>query len=192
MLLRSLTVADRQLDRLQLLVDQLLDVSRIRGGRLALDRSEVDLRSLVTDVIARFQPELDRMQVQLTQDLQPVVGDWDRSRLDQVVSNLLSNAIKYGEGKPVDIALSVNQQQACLMVGDRGIGIAAADTDRIFDRFERAASAHSFSGLGLGLYIARQIVRAHGGDIRVESAAGEGSRFFVDLPLAPVEQRASA
>ncbi|MDP2342184.1 MAG: response regulator [Deltaproteobacteria bacterium] len=180
----SLVVADRQVDRLQLLVDQLLDVSRIRAGRLELDRGEVDLQSLVKDVVARFQPELERKQVTLIQDLHSVVGDWDRSRLDQVISNLISNAIKYGQGKPVDVALRLDKHQACLMVGDRGIGVSAGDVDRIFDRFERAASAQSFSGLGLGLYIARQIVRAHGGDIRVESNTGEGARFFVDLPVA--------
>jgi signal transduction histidine kinase/CheY-like chemotaxis protein len=180
----SLAVADRQVDRLLLVVDQLLDVSRIRAGRLELDRAEVDLRSLVSDVVARFQPELERKQVQLSQDLHSVVGDWDRSRLDQVISNLISNAIKYGQGKPVDVAVRLERQRACLIVGDRGIGVAASDVDRIFDRFERAASAQSFSGLGLGLYIARQIVLAHGGDIRVESNAGEGARFFVELPVS--------
>ncbi len=190
--LHSLAVADRQVDRLQLLVDQLLDVSRIRAGRLELERGEVDLQALVKDVIARFQPELERKQVQLRQDLSAVVGDWDRSRLDQVISNLISNAIKYGQGKPIEIALRFEHQQACLTVGDHGIGISTTDVDRIFDRFERAASAHSFSGLGLGLYIARQIVRAHGGDIRVESNAGEGARFLVELPLAPPVQLASA
>ncbi len=181
--IKSLQVADRQVDRLQLLVDTLLDVSRIRAGRLELDRGRVDLDGLVREVLARFQVELDRKDLKVTQRLAPVAGRWDRSRLDQVITNLITNAIKYGNGKPFEIEVERDESRARLVVIDQGIGIAAGDTERIFNRFERAVTSKNFTGLGLGLYITRQIVRAHGGDIKVESEPGGGSRFCVDLPV---------
>jgi signal transduction histidine kinase len=104
-------------------------------------------------------------------------------RLEQVVSNLLSNAIKYGSGHPIEVAVSRNTHTARLEVTDHGIGISADDQARLFNRFERAASIKSFGGLGLGLYVTRQIVTAHGGTIRVESQPGAGATFVVELPL---------
>ena len=103
-------------------------------------------------------------------------------RLDQVLSNLLSNAIKYGRGKPIAVEIAVESGRAIVAVRDRGIGIAVPDLDRIFGRFERAVPSRHYGGLGLGLYIANEIVRAHGGEILVESRRGEGSTFKVVLP----------
>ena len=115
----------------------------------------------------------------------PPCGRWDRLRLEQVFGNLLSNAIKYGGGHPIEVAVSRNGNghTAKLEVTDHGIGISAEDQARLFNRFERAVSIESFGGLGLGLYITRQIVTAHGGTIRVESQPGAGATFVVELPL---------
>jgi signal transduction histidine kinase len=110
--LKSLQVAERQVDRLQLLVDTLLDVSRIRAGRLELERGRVELHALVHDVVTRFLPELERKRVSVVERLQPVAGTWDKSRLDQVVSNLITNAIKYGEGRPIEVELRVSGPRA--------------------------------------------------------------------------------
>jgi signal transduction histidine kinase len=118
-----------------------------------------------------------------------VAGEWDRHRLEQVFINLLTNALKYGEGKPVEVRLSAKGDKAVLEVEDHGVGIAPEDQRRIFDRFERLEATRHVSGLGLGLYIVREIVRAHGGDITVRSAVGEGSTFVVTLPLQPPASR---
>jgi signal transduction histidine kinase len=114
----------------------------------------------------------------------PCVGRWDRLRLDQIVTNLLSNALKYGPGKPIEIRLQSHDSAAVLAVRDEGIGIPPEDQARIFERFERAVSPRHFGGLGLGLWIVKQIVTAMGGTISVRSEAGNGSEFTVVLPSA--------
>jgi signal transduction histidine kinase len=111
-----------------------------------------------------------------------VVGFWDRSRLDQVITNLLANALKFGAGKPVEVRVTALGEAAVLSVEDKGIGIHEADQRRIFERFERAVSAGNYSGMGLGLWITREIVEAHGGRIRLESRPGAGSTFRLTLP----------
>jgi signal transduction histidine kinase len=115
---------------------------------------------------------------------EPIVGRWDRMRIDQIVSNLLSNAIKYGENNPIEISVGREADRARLVVRDHGVGIAAADLPRVFERFERAAARH-IGGFGLGLWIVRQVVDALGGTIAVESRLGAGSVFIVELPLEP-------
>jgi anti-sigma regulatory factor (Ser/Thr protein kinase) len=107
---------------------------------------------------------------------------WDRIRVEQVIANVVSNAIKYGAGKPVRVAVIVKEGMAELVVKDHGIGVSRQDAQRIFGRFERAASVQHYGGLGLGLFIARQIVLAHGGDIRVQSEPGHGAELTVRLP----------
>jgi signal transduction histidine kinase len=115
------------------------------------------------------------------------VGRWDRFRIDQVLANLLSNAIKYGRGKPISVHVASTDDTARLSVRDEGIGIAGNDVTRIFGRFERAVSSRHYGGLGLGLYIAHEIVEAHGGCIVVDSAPSAGSTFTVLLPLRPAQ-----
>jgi predicted ATPase/signal transduction histidine kinase len=182
---RSLDVVLRQGRRLMRLVGDLLGVSRIETGRLALRTGEVELGSLVREVVERFEPDLARAGCAITvRASTPVHGRWDGSRLDQVVTNLVSNAMKFGPGKPIEIALGTERGVARLVVVDRGIGIAAARLGRIFDRFERAAPVEHYGGLGLGLYISRRIVEAHGGSLRVESTPGAGSTFTVELPCS--------
>ncbi len=167
------------------LVTQLLDLSRLVAGGLDLRLEEVDLAAVAREVAARYGPELTQAgcELRLAAD-RPAVGRWDRLRLEQVLTNLISNAVKYGAGKPVEVSVAAGEGKAELTVRDHGIGIAAADQARIFDRFERAVSGYGYGGLGLGLYVVRQIVEALGGSVRVESAPGAGATFTVELPLS--------
>lgn len=178
-----LQVVDRQVGRLTELVDVLLDMTRIAGGRLELQLADVDLGEVVQEVTERLRPHAQRVGSALTVEVEPgITGRWDRLRLDQVVTNLISNALRYGQGKPVTVSLKENGGRAQLTVRDQGIGIAAEDQARIFERFERAVSERHYGGLGLGLWIVQQVVEAFGGTIRVESAPGEGATFVVELP----------
>jgi signal transduction histidine kinase len=113
----------------------------------------------------------------------PVVGNWDRLRLVQIATNLVGNAVKYGSGRPIDVTVRGEGEFGIFEVVDRGIGISAEDRERIFDRFERAVSERHYGGLGLGLWITREIVKVLGGEITVESTPGEGSTFTVRLPV---------
>jgi two-component system OmpR family sensor kinase len=145
---------------------------------------EVDLAEIVRDVCDRFRPQAEAAR----SSLHVVAGDavrgrWDRFRIEQVLSNLLSNSIKYGRGKPVTVGLTAGEDMARVAVHDEGIGIAQSDVSRIFGRFERAVSSRHYGGLGLGLYIAHEVVEAHGGCILVQSEPGHGSTFTVLLPL---------
>jgi signal transduction histidine kinase len=171
------------LDRLVRLVEELLDVSRITSGRLQLDLEPVDLGALVYEVLGRFQDHTRRSEVRIA-IRDAISGTWDRLRIDQIVTNLVANAIKYGEDKPIDVTVERRDSHAVLTVQDRGIGISEEDQRRIFERFERAVSERHFGGFGLGLWIVRQIVEAHGGTVSVESAPGHGSTFRVEIPLA--------
>ena len=182
-LMAKLENIDRNASRLNALVNELLDVTRLHAGRLRLDLEEVDLTTLVQDVTARF--ELPATQAQSPIHLHtpgPIVGTWDRLRLEQVVTNLLSNALKYGAGKPVVVHVEANDGLARLVVRDEGIGIAPESLPRLFGRFERAVSERHYGGLGLGLYITRQIVEALGGTVSVRSTPGAGATFTVELP----------
>ncbi len=178
--------ARRQLDRLSRLVANLLDISRVTAQRLQLELSSVDLTATAREVAEQMAPELTRLACPLRLRTNgPVVGRWDAMRVHQIVTNLLSNACKYGAGKPIDVAVEAAAGMARLTVRDQGIGIAQADAERIFECFERAVSARHYGGLGLGLYITRQVVEAHGGNIGVSSEPGAGSTFVVELPLQP-------
>ena len=180
----KLVLSVKQVDRISRLVGELLDVSRITSGKLHLREESVDLAELLREVTDTHQGELTRAGCELRVAMGgPVTGTWDRLRLSQVVANLLSNAAKYGAGEPVDVALtSAGEETAILTVADRGIGIAAKDHERIFERFERAASSRNYGGFGLGLFIAKQIVEASGGQVRAERREGGGTIFTVTLP----------
>ncbi|ATB29637.1 ATP-binding protein [Melittangium boletus] len=176
--------AERTSERLGALVDELLDAGRITSGRLKLEREEMDLAQLTRDAVGRMTDALGRggSEVRLIAD-EEVVGRWDRVRLEQVLGNLLSNAAKYGRGRPVEVRVERGGRGAVrLVVKDQGIGIAPVDQPRIFERFERAVTDRQFTGLGLGLWISREIIDAHGGSIQVHSAPGEGATFTVELP----------
>jgi PAS domain S-box-containing protein len=184
----KLELIERQIDRLVRLIGELMDVSRITAGRLRLELEETDFVAVVLDVVSRYAEEAGRANSPLglrVAEGQHVIGKWDRLRLEQVVTNLLTNAIKFGAGRAIEIGVEAQPQRAVLTVTDRGEGIAPEDVDRIFQRYEQATTSHMHGGLGLGLYIVRQIVEAHGGAIRVESRRGAGSTFTVELPYEP-------
>jgi signal transduction histidine kinase len=179
----SLVRARRQLDRMARLVSNLLDMSQLGASRLQLRAVEVDLASVTREVVEQFGPEIARADCSLELIAGgPVAGHWDSLRLAQVVSNLLSNACKFGAGKPITVSVCAEGDRARLVVQDHGVGIAAEDRGHIFESFGRAAAVHHYGGLGLGLYITRQLVEAHGGTIDVQSAPGAGATFLVDLP----------
>ena len=182
-LLKAFDISERQVRNLEKRIQDLLDVSRITAGRIVLNRRHVRLQDLVQDILERSSMEIQRSgsAVELKLEGDPE-GFWDPMRLEQIFLNLLMNAIKYGNGKPIEITLSAQENWAQLVIRDRGIGIPTEDQSRIFERFERVASIRHYAGLGLGLYITRELVVAHGGTITVESVAGEGSTFTVRLP----------
>jgi PAS domain S-box-containing protein len=183
---REVEVMRRQVKRLADLVRELLDVSRISTGRLTLQLEEVDLAEVTREVLARFNPEAERAGSGLVLHLEgPVVGQWDRLRLEQVLVNLLSNALKYGAGKPIHVRVGQEGGGALLEVRDEGIGIPPEALGRIFERFERAVSERHYGGLGLGLYVTRQIIDAMGGRVTARSTPGEGATFTVHLPRQP-------
>ena len=189
---RKLDTARRQTARLAALIEELLSVGRISTGRLQLELAELDLAALVRDVAAQQRAQAEHAGSTLTVDVPAtVVGRWDAARLEQVLSNLLGNAIKYGAGRPITIELAADADRAVLRVRDRGIGIPPDELPRIFDRFARAVSVRNFGGLGLGLYIAREIVEAHGGTIAATSTPGEGATFTVTLPRGGAASSAS-
>lgn len=183
----GLVRARGQLQRLTSLTEELLDVTRITSGRLTLELEEVDLGQLACAAADRQRESAARAGSELRFEApSSVTGLWDRSRLEQVVTNLISNAVKFGSGGQITIRVEPDTAGAKLTVRDQGIGISPADQARIFERFERAVSKKSYGGLGLGLWITRQILDAHGGRIRVESALGQGSTFEVQLPSKTV------
>jgi signal transduction histidine kinase len=154
------------------------------AGGFTLEPKPMDLSRAVADAAARLQDQAIRGNSRIDVSApEPVRGRWDPTAIDQVITNLLSNAIKFGAGKPVVAVVRRSGDSARLEMRDQGPGLAEADRDRIFERFERGVSDLSYGGLGLGLWIARQIAVAHGGRIGVESSAGAGATFFVELPL---------
>ena len=183
----KLQAAVRQTERLNALIDLLLDVSRMTVGRIELERTSVDLAELAREFLARNADELAAGGIEVLLDAEPVTGDWDVARLEQVVGNLLSNALKYGNRKPVHIKVRQEGAFAVLAVTDTGLGVPASEHRRIFERFERAHSGTQ-SGLGLGLWVVREIVDAHGGSIEIASIPDEGSTFTVRLPRVPTPE----
>jgi len=188
---RAVTAATSTTDRLGRLIEDLLDVSRLTARRLDLLPEEIPVRDLLGEVAARLREAAAEAGSSVVIDIDdaegPLIATWDRGRIEQVVTNLLSNAIKYGSGREITLAARADHGRISIVVRDGGIGIAKGDQERIFQAFERVESVHRVGGLGLGLYIGRQIAGAHGGTLRVTSEPGHGSTFVLDLPrrLAP-------
>jgi signal transduction histidine kinase len=183
-LISHLETQARTLERMQELMQSWLCAPQLRAGTLPSVSEHIDLSELVRQTVARHNSDLAWAGCPVELSLQPVIGTWDRMRVDSVVTNLLSNAIKYGAGKPVAVSVRSADDTATIVVRDKGIGIAPADQERIFDRFERAAAPSRVPGFGIGLWMARALLRAIGGNITVESSVGQGSAFTVCLPRA--------
>lgn len=184
---RKIERATRNADRLTRLVETLLDVSRIANGKLTLRAEEFDLARALSEVVDGLRASAAQSSCTVSfHTAGPVLGSWDRVRVEQVLMNLLSNAFKYGAGHPVSVAVARDGDEAVVEVKDQGPGVSDQDLERIFGRFERAASMRNHGGLGLGLYVSREIVRAHGGCIFVRKAEERGATFVVRLPRQPV------
>lgn len=184
----KLAIAERQVERLDVSIGALLDVSRITSGRLFMELEDgVDLVAVAHDVVEKYgeQAASAKCEVRLGGDLGPIAGRWDKARLEQIVGNLLSNAIKYGPGRPIDIELSADERCAEIVVRDYGIGIPSDKQAAVFERFERAVLQSEYGGVGLGLWIVREVVSAMGGHVTVESRPGEGASFSVSIPKQP-------
>ena len=173
-----------QIKRVTHLIDDMLDVSRISSGKLSMNLERFDLCELVRDLIERNSELFVAADCALkVKYCPPIFGNWDRFRIEQVVTNLLTNAMRYGCAKPIEVTVKSSPKGAMVTVKDHGRGIAEENHERIFQRFERAVPGGEISGLGLGLYIVTQILEAHQGSIRLESSLGNGSSFFVELPV---------
>jgi PAS domain S-box-containing protein len=171
-------------ERLGQLIETLLDVSRIATGKLRLARETFDLMEAVGEAVDRMREPAAAAGCSLSLTATGALpGRWDRLRIEQVLTNLVANAIKYAAGKPIEVWAGRENGMAVLRVRDHGPGIAASELPRIFERFERAASTRHYGGMGLGLYVARQIAEAHGGGIDAANLDDGGASFTVRLPL---------
>ena len=183
-LVLSLSIAEQQSQRLSLLIKDLLNVSLITSGRLEINKEAADLDKIARGVLTglKEQIQLSGSRIKFSGD-GPIPGRWDTVRLEQCLINLLTNAIKYGRQKSIDLTLTRQESGISVSVKDQGIGIAPADQKRIFKPFQRTNEVGRIKGLGVGLFIARRIAQAHGGDIRVDSRLGKGSTFTLTLPV---------
>lgn len=181
---RILDADDHQLRRINRLIDDMLDIARIRAERLTIHKEDFEFCTFINDVVERFTPQMQAAGCDISVVLStPVSLKADIYRIEQVVVNMLTNAMKYGAGKPIRIEVTKTHYKVSFLVHDSGPGIDPKDVDRIFQRFERAVSGREISGLGLGLYISRQIVEQHDGTLFVTSELGKGSTFVMELPL---------
>lgn len=171
--------------RMNRLVEDMLDMSRASTGKLVLQKEYFDLTELVSEVLERFYPLLEKAECPVKfEQSEKIIGCWDKFRIEQVLVNLISNAAKYAPGKLITIRVSQHKNCAIVSIKDEGKGIAKEDQERIFQRFERGQGQQFKSGLGLGLYIVKEILVKHEGDIKLESKINEGAEFVVRLPLA--------
>jgi PAS domain S-box-containing protein len=182
--------AIKQTRRLEKLIANLLDVSRILAGRMELELEDVDLGDMVRELAERFGEDAAHAGCRLEVVIRAVpVGSWDRIRIEQVLTNLLANAVRYAPGAPIEIELDGRDGRARVSVIDHGPGVSPAVAARIFERFERAAGPHH-GGLGLGLYIARHIVESHGGTLTLATRGPSGAAFTMELPATRITPRA--
>ena len=176
--------SESQLDSFVDLMHDFLKAARISDSKFSLSRQEVELSRVIRKAVecckTQHNGEHSVVRVDMPSDIR---GFWDPMRIEEILINLLSNAVKYSAGSPVEIKAELDEQRVRLTVRDHGVGIAKEDQDRIFSRFERINPSQNPCGFGLGLFITRHLVEAHGGSIRVESALGQGAAFIVELPL---------
>lgn len=184
--LKRLQRVIRSGERLGDLIETLFDVSRIASGKMELQLARFDLYEAVGDVVDRLREAAVREGCTVTVSGAPgLVGRWDPLRIEQVITNLLSNAIRYAAGTPISISVAREGEGAVVTIEDRGPGIPQEDRERVFERFERGFSMRNYGGMGVGLYVTRQIVERHGGTIEAENAPGGGARMTIHLPFDP-------
>jgi len=191
-LTRMASVIDQGSERLSRLVNQLLDISRLEGGKLRLERSQIDVVALVRDVVERTQSQAPSADI----GVQGAESLWlwaDPLRIEQVLVNLLDNAVKYSPrgGEIIVECTSLSSELVQMTVRDQGIGIGSNEHEQIFERFYRVDDSERTTGLGLGLYISREIVERHGGRIWAESSPNGGARFVIQLPVDGVQSVAT-
>ncbi len=176
---------ERQVRSMIRLLDDMLDVTRLRTGRLAMEPAPMDLAQMLHGLVEAMGEQAKAASTPLELDAPPHLAlTADEFRVEQVVTNLLTNALRYGGGSAVRVSLATEGAHAVVSVKDQGPGIAPQDQERIFGQFERAAATSAVPGLGLGLFISRQIAQAHGGSLTVRSEPGAGAEFLLQLPLS--------
>lgn len=181
----------KQIKRLKSLIEDMLEISKIRSGKFTMEWTRFELRAVVNDLIERMTPQFLEAGCGRPELLAPevIVGVWDKGRIEQIFNNLFINAIKYAKGKPLKVKITKESKAVLVEIIDQGIGIEKSKHYKIFERFERATNIHDVSGMGLGLYICKEIVEAHQGEIWVESELGKGATFKFRLPLVPETNR---
>lgn len=184
-LMKVLKNSEQQIKRLTSMINDLLDISLITTGRMNLQLEDTDLVSITKQVELSFSELLKKERSKMKIDADsPVIGRWDKVRIEQVITNLLSNAIKYGESKPIHIKIFKSGNQGKLIIKDAGIGISPREQEAIFELFKRASRPEKYTkGLGVGLFITSQIIKMHGGKITVSSKPNVGTSFTIELPI---------
>lgn len=182
-LLKMLEDTEQQSKRLSKMVNDLLDLSLITTGKIDLEIEEANISKIVNAVADRFSSRLQTKQQITVLTNKPVIAYCDKLRMEQAIVNLISNALKYGNNKPISIQVNSTADKARIQVSDQGIGIALEQQRKIFNRFERAVSSRDYKGLGVGLYITYQIVKAHHGKIHLHSQLNKGATFTLEIPL---------
>lgn len=185
-LIKSLESCELQSQRLVKLVDQLTDIVYFEDGKLHLHKEPVELSWFISDFVERQNetaPSNPAIHFHASDTL--IIGRWDIVRLEQILGNLISNALKYGKGKPIEICANcdISRSIASFSVRDFGVGIPLESQEKVFHKFGRGSGGQGVTGLGLGLFIVKKIVEAHGGEVFLQSTVGEGSTFTVELPL---------
>jgi PAS domain S-box-containing protein len=177
----------KQADRIEALISRIMSVSSVAQGNIKLDPQPVDLSALTSAVIASMTEAVQQANCKISlQTPGSIEGFWSPRHIEEVVRNLLQNALKFGRDQPVEVEVGADQTRAWLIVKDHGIGIAEADQERIFERFQRAVDLGNYGGFGVGLWISRQLVKASGGEISVRSKPGQGATFTFSLPRSRV------
>ena len=185
-ILKLIQISEQQLERVNRLIDDMLNASQINSDKLSLTYERCDLSQIVHQVTDRYGYECSAAGCSISLVLADgVCGLWDRFRIDQVIVNLLTNALKYGSGKPIELRTEISGGRARIIMQDHGIGIPAEYQSRIFEQFHRVVPINTYGGFGLGLYIARAIITAHKGTIEVQSVPDKGATFIVELPVDP-------
>lgn len=181
-IIKNLTKSRDSLERIAHLIEDMLDISRITSGKIALRKVEADLGEVAEDVFERFKPQFENQNTPVEFKKNKAIGAFDPYRIEQVIANLLTNALKYGECKLVEICVESGPSYIQLEVKDKGMGIPETHFKKVFERFERAVDKNQVSGLGIGLFIVKEIIEAHGGTVWFDSELGKGSTFYFRLP----------